>query len=73
MAQKALGRSHRQGLTVIQLLKMFPDDAAAEMWFENQRWPEGRFCRIADQPIRAKKRTASLCPIAAATAGAISP
>ena len=23
---------------------MFPDDAAAEAWFEAQRWPEGRFC-----------------------------
>ncbi len=44
MAQKAPGRSHRQSLTVIQLLKMFPDDDAAEKWFEDQRWPESRFC-----------------------------
>jgi len=44
MAQKAPGRSYRKGLTVIQLLKMFPDDDAAEKWFEDQRWSEGRFC-----------------------------
>lgn len=31
-------------MTVIQLFELFPDDAAAESWFEKQRWPEGRFC-----------------------------
>ena len=44
MAQKGPGRSHREGMTVVQLLGMFPDDASAEAWFEAQRWPEGRFC-----------------------------
>ena len=44
MAHKAPGKSHREGLTVIELFKLFPDDAAAERWFEEQRWPEGRFC-----------------------------
>ena len=44
MPQKAPGRSHREGMTVMQLLRMFPDDATAETWFEAQRWPEGRFC-----------------------------
>ena len=44
MAQKGPGRAHREGLTVIELLRMFPNDAAAEKWFEKQRWPEGRFC-----------------------------
>ena len=44
MARKGPGKAHREGLTIIQLLKMFPDDAAAEKWFEEQRWPEGRFC-----------------------------
>ncbi len=44
MTQKAPGRSHRNGMTVIELLQMFPDDVSAEKWFEEQRWPEGRFC-----------------------------
>ena len=44
MAQKAPGRSHRTGMTVMELLRMFPDNATAEAWFEKQRWPEGRFC-----------------------------
>ena len=41
---KAPGKSHRQGLTIIQLFQLFPDDAAAEKWFEKQRWPEERCC-----------------------------
>ena len=38
------GRSHRKGITTIELFRLFPDDAAAEKWFGDQRWPEGRFC-----------------------------
>ena len=44
MTQKAPGRSHRTGMTVMELLRKFPDDSAAESWFEAQRWPDGRFC-----------------------------
>ena len=44
MTQKAPGRSHRTGMTVMELLDKFPDDATAEAWFEAQRWPKGRFC-----------------------------
>ena len=44
MARKGPGKAHREGLTVIELLRMFPDDATAERWFEEQRWPNGRFC-----------------------------
>ena len=44
MAHKAPGRSHRIGLTVIEIYRLFPDEAAAESCFEKQRWPEGRFC-----------------------------
>ena len=44
MAHKGPGRAHRRGLTVIQLLEMFPDNATAERWLEAQRWPGGRYC-----------------------------
>ena len=36
------GRSDREGLSVVELFKMFPDDAAAERWFEQSRWPDGK-------------------------------
>ena len=44
MAQQAPGRSDRKGLTIVQLLRMFPDDETAEAWFEQQRWPLGPVC-----------------------------
>jgi transposase-like protein len=44
MAQHAPGRSDRNGLTIVELLRMFPDDDTAERWFEQQRWPDGLAC-----------------------------
>ena len=40
MAQKAPGKSHREGISLIELFARFPDDATAERWFEEQRWGE---------------------------------
>ena len=37
------GKSHREGITLIQLIQKFPDDAAAA-WFVDARWPEGIIC-----------------------------
>jgi transposase-like protein len=34
------GKSHRQGISVFELFKVFPDDVTAEKWFENERWGE---------------------------------
>jgi len=45
MTQKAPGRSDRNGLSVLELFKMFPDETAARSWLENIRWPDGnRHC-----------------------------
>lgn len=41
---KAPGKSHREGLTVIQLLQMFPDEEAATKWFERSLWDGERCC-----------------------------
>ena len=35
----APGKSHRTGITLIQLAEMFPDEAAARSWFEAILWP----------------------------------
>ena len=35
------GKSYREGITLVQLLRMFPDDAAAERWFIENRWEDG--------------------------------
>ena len=44
MTQKAPGKSHRKGITVVELADMFPDEAAAQLWFEARIWPTGRHC-----------------------------
>lgn len=45
MAHKAPGKSDREGITLMQLADMFPDEAAARQWFESVVWGEtGRCC-----------------------------
>ena len=41
---KAPGKANRKGITLTQFLKEFPDDATAEQWFIQQRWPKGICC-----------------------------
>ena len=41
MAQKAPGKHYREGMTLVDLMRRFPDDAAAEKWFTDIRWPVG--------------------------------
>ena len=44
MTQKAPGKAHRNGITLVDLLKTYPDDAAAEKLFVARRWPNGIAC-----------------------------
>ena len=44
MAHNAPGKHYRHGLSVVTLLKMFPDNETAERWFESVRWPDGVAC-----------------------------
>lgn len=44
MSQQAPGKHFRKGITMSELFKMFPDDKAAEEWFESRIWKGGRKC-----------------------------
>ena len=44
MTPKAPGKAHRDGITVIELMDMFPDEAAAAAWFEDVLWAGERHC-----------------------------
>ena len=44
MAHKAPGRSDREGMTILDLMRRFPTEDAARNWFEQQIWPDGRYC-----------------------------
>ena len=44
MAQSGPGKSFREGITLVEIFRMFPDDEAAERWFVEARWPDGPWC-----------------------------
>ena len=48
MAHTAPGKHFRKGVSLIQLYDMFPDDATAEAWFVETRWPDGLRCAHCD-------------------------
>lgn len=41
MTQKAPGKAYRKGISLIEVMEMFPDDDTARRWFEECRWPDG--------------------------------
>ena len=44
MTHKAPGKSAREGITLVQLCDMFPDENSSREWFESRVWPDGRYC-----------------------------
>ncbi len=44
MAHKAPGQYFREGISLIEIIGMFPDEQAAEKWFTEARWPDGPHC-----------------------------
>ena len=47
-AKNAPGKSFRKGISLIDLFEMFPNDATAEAWFVDARWPDGVRCAHCD-------------------------
>ena len=41
---KSAGKSDREGISLVEIFKRFPDDATAEAWFVQRRWPDGIHC-----------------------------
>ena len=41
MTKKAPGKSHRKGMSLVDIVRKFPTDEAAQLWFETLRWPGG--------------------------------
>ena len=44
MNKKAPGKAYRKGITLKQIINMFPDNETAEQWLIEQRWPAGISC-----------------------------
>ena len=41
---KAPGKSNRKGISLIEIVRQFPDDATAEAWYVERRWSDGVSC-----------------------------
>ena len=52
MSQKAPGKAHRQGISLIELTEMFPDETSAVVWFESQIWNGQRCCGHCGRVLR---------------------
>ena len=52
---RAPGKSHRKGITLINLMEMFPDEVTAARWFEKLRWPDTRKCPHCDSENTMEK------------------
>ena len=44
MGKSTPGKGDREGIGLVSLLRMFPDDETARAWFEAQVWPDGPHC-----------------------------
>ncbi len=42
--KKAPGKSHREGISLLELGEIFPDEESAIKWFESIYWPQERCC-----------------------------
>ncbi|MCY4650861.1 MAG: IS1595 family transposase [bacterium] len=49
-AIKAPGKAFRQGISLMELFAMFPDDEKSEAWFRGLRWPNGIDCPACGSP-----------------------
>ena len=60
MTQKAPGKHYRKGISLIELMDKFPNDAVAEDWFASVRWSDGQpvcpFCESTRIAIIANRK-----------------
>ena len=59
----APGKHYRKGLSLVELVRMFPDDETAEAWFMETRWPDDvacHHCGSTNVLIGAKHKTMPL-------------
>ncbi len=51
------GRHYRNGISLMELMGLFPDDDAAEQWFIKTRWPIGIRCPRCDSDSVQERTT----------------
>ena len=59
MTQTGPGKNYRKGISLVEAVKEFGDDAKAEQWFVETRWPDGvicPFCDVSEGVVERKNR-----------------
>lgn len=56
MARNAPGKHYRKGISLIEVVKRFSDEAEAERWFIETRWADGVVCPFCESPDKVKER-----------------
>ena len=54
--QRAPGKFFRKGITLIEVVQRFSDEAEAERWFVDTRWPDGIVCPFCDSMENVQER-----------------
>ena len=68
---RAPGKHWRKGLTLVELIRKFPDDKTAEAWIASIRWPDGpSLPRTATTTTSSTRRPTRRCPTGAAATDA---
>ena len=50
------GKWFRKGISLLDLMKEYPDEATAEQWFVKIRWPNGKVCPVCGSKRIADRR-----------------
>ena len=65
-SSKSPGKAPRQGISLMEIMEMFPDEASAVAWFERAIWINGRCCghcgSLNTKPVKSGKPMPYWCP-----------
>ena len=56
MAKAAPGKHFRKGISLVEAVQRFSNEAHAEAWFVETRWPDGVVCPFCNSPDDGKER-----------------
>ncbi len=53
---QAPGKSYRKGISLVEAVRRFSNEAVAESWFIETRWPDGVRCPFCESGAHVKER-----------------
>lgn len=56
------GKSYRKGISLIDAVQQFSDEAQANAWFVERRWPDGIRCALCDSAKVTERKSKRITP-----------